>query len=390
MAKRLSSVVGVDIGPSYIKVAEVRNQGGQPVVTALGKTPTPSNTVDQTGIIDPENVGIAVRQACAEAGASVGDIVLSVAGQQSVLVRTLEVPNMNEADLKAHMEWEVTRNIPFSESDVEKDYKAYPPTDAASQNMDVVMAITPRSAVNNMMALTKKAGKKAAAIDVEPLAIARVLASNYSEDYRGKSVCVVEIGSKVTAINIYRDGRLLMPRQVPIGGEMYTREIADGMGVTFEEAESIKHSQLEIPQNAGGQTYNPFDSGATMQPYNPFADPLEAGPEAAPEPAEEAPVSAPASSNAAYPHIAQVLDETVAEIRRSVDYFRGKGGEVDQILLAGGGASITGLPEFLATSLGIPVARLNPGHKVPINSRNGSEAAGDYAVAIGNGLHIFF
>jgi len=388
MAKRLSSVVGVDIGPSFIKVAEVRSQGGQPVVTALGKSPTPLNTVDHTGIIDPENVGIAVRQACAEAGASVGDIVVSVAGQQSVLVRTLEVPVMNEADLKSHMEWEVTRNIPFNESDVERDYKAYPPTDAASQNMDVVMALSPRSAINNIVALTKKAGKKAAAIDVEPLAIARVLSSNYGEEFRGRSVCVVEMGSKTSAINIYRDGRLLMPRQVPIGGEMFTREIADAMGVTFDEAENIKRTQLEIPQNATPQTYNPFDSGATMQPYNPFADPLENAP--APAPVEEAPPAPAPANNAVYVHVMQVLEETVAEIRRSVDYFRGKGGEVDQILLAGGGTSIPGFPEFLASSLGIPVARLNPGARLQVNSRNGGEASSDFAVAIGNGLHIFF
>lgn len=388
MAKRLSSVVGVDIGPSYIKVAEVRSQGGQPVVTALGKSPTPLNTVDHTGIIDPENVGIAVRQACAEAGASVGDIVISVAGQQSVLVRTLEVPVMNEADLKSHMEWEVTRNIPFNESDVERDYKAYPPTDAASQNMDVVMAISPRSAINNIVALTKKAGKKAVAIDVEPLAIARVLASNYGDEYRGRSVCVVEMGSKTMAINIYRDGRLLMPRQVPIGGEMFTREIADAMGVTFDEAENIKRTQLEIPQNVTPQAYNPFDTGVTMQPYNPFADPLESAP--APAPAEEAPPASAPDHNSVYVHVMQVLEETVAEIRRSVDYFRGKGGEVDQILLAGGGTSIPGFPEFLANSLGIPVSRLNPGARLQVNPRNGGEATSDFTVAIGNGLHIFF
>jgi len=45
-------------------------------------------------------------------------------------------------------------------------------------------------------------------------------------------------GHKTTSINIYRNGKLLMPRQIPIGGEMFTRAIADGLGISMAEAET--------------------------------------------------------------------------------------------------------------------------------------------------------
>jgi len=160
MAKRYSSVVGIDVGSHSIKVAEIRSQGGRPAITALGIIPTPMNTVDQTGILDPENGGAAVRQVCAESGAGIAESILSLAGQQSIRVLTREVPRMNETELRQHMDCEGQRNIPFSESDVEQDFKAYPATDAASQNLDVVMAISPRSAVENSVGVIKKAGKK--------------------------------------------------------------------------------------------------------------------------------------------------------------------------------------------------------------------------------------
>lgn len=396
MAKRYSSVVGIDVGSHTIKVAEIRSQGGRPAITALGIIPTPMNTVDQTGILDPENVGAAVRQACAESGAGIAESILSLAGQQSILVRTLEVPRMNETELRQHMDWEVQRNIPFSESDVEQDFKAYPASDAASQNLDVVMAISPRSAIENAVGVIKKAGKKPVALDVEPLAIARVLSTAYAGDINGQSICVVEIGHRTTAINIYKDGQLMMPRQVPMGGEMFTREISERLGVSMDEAERLKIEQGEIPSGPAAPAYNPFDSGATMAAYNPFAE--DAAP-AAPEPTEEvAPVPAPSTGGGdmrVYQAMAPALDELVAEIRRSVDYYRGKGGDVDRLFLTGGGSKLRGLAPFLGSAMGLNVQMLESlrGINVQAKTMDGNMAESmqaDFSVAVGNALHIFF
>lgn len=397
MAKRYSSVVGIDVGSHSIKVAEIRSQGGRPAITALGIIPTPMNTVDQTGILDPENVGAAVRQACAEGGAGIAEAILSLAGQQSILVRTLEVPRMNETELRQHMDWEVQRNIPFSESDVEQDFKAYPASDAASQNLDVVMAISPRSAVENGVGVIKKAGKKPIALDVEPLAIARVLATAYAGDIAGQSICVIEIGHRTTAINIYKDGQLMMPRQVPMGGEMFTREISERLGVSMDEAERLKIEEGEIPSGPAAPAYNPFDAGATMAAYNPFAD--DAAP-AAPEVTEEsAPVPAPATGVGGdmrvYNAMAPALDELVAEIRRSVDYYRGKGGDVNRLFLTGGGSKLRGLAPFLGTAMGMNVEMLASMRGISVQPKamdpNTAESMqADFSVAVGNALHIFF
>src|SRR6478672_13401036 len=88
MAKKLSSVLGVDLGSRNIKVAEVRTQGREPVLNALGIIDTPEGAVDHTGVFNPEAVGAALKQAIAAAGASVPNVVVSIAGQASVLVRT--------------------------------------------------------------------------------------------------------------------------------------------------------------------------------------------------------------------------------------------------------------------------------------------------------------
>lgn len=411
MAKKLNSVLGVDIGSQTIKIAEIRSQGREPVVTALGMIDTPEGAVDHTGVYNSDAVGAALKQVLNESGASVPNAVVTIAGQASVLVRTLEVPRMNPTELKEHMQWEINRNIPFAESNVVSDYRPLDTEDPNSQNMDVVMAISPQSAVDTIIACLKKAGRQPAAIDVEPLSVARSLKMSYDDVHGADTVCVVEIGHKTMSINIYRDGKLLMPRQVPLGGEMFSKAIADSLGVSVGAAEAMKRDQLEIPISAagGGGTAPGYaaPTGTTQefQPYNPFSDePMPAAQEPAPElppmeppaPADAMPVPASDSeSTRVYNAVAPVLEELVAEVRRSIDYFRSRGGEVSSIVLAGGGGKVRGLAPFLAASLGMSCDIYDPVRRLNLNVKRVApgfvdEHREELAIAIGNGLHIFF
>jgi type IV pilus assembly protein PilM len=399
MAKNLSSAVGIDIGSDTIKVAEVRVQAGQPTVAALGEAKTPPGAVDHTGVHDLDAVGAAIKELCASAGITVPETVLSLAGQNSVVVRTLEVAVKDDKELASHMEWEIQRNIPFAESTVTSDYQAYLPDGPASQNMDVVLAIAPESVAVGMRDMLKKAGRKAFAFDVEPLALARVVQTVYGSRFQGRTVCVVDMGHKTMSINIIRDGKLLMPRQVAIGGQMVTQAISSNMGLDEAQAEAVKRASAEVPTAAPTASYGAFapaqDAGYAA--YNPFAD------EASGEPAEpsEAPIApAPATEMdpqalAVYNAMADVLEEVSSEIRRSVDYFRSQGGEVDQILLAGGGSAMKGLAESIESLIGAPAERLALFPSIPFAPRKEDQTAlgersQEFAVAVGNGLHIAY
>lgn len=388
MAKKLNSVLGVDIGSRKIKIAEVRNQGREAVVSALGMIDTPEGSVDHTGVYNSDAVGAALKQVIGESGASVSHAVVSIAGQASVLVRTLEVPKMNPAELKEHMQWEINRNIPFSESTVVSDFRPLGDDDPNSQNMDVVMAISPQSAVDTVIACVKKAGRQTAAIDVEPLGLARSLKISHEDEYADQTVCVVDVGHKTTSINIYKGSKLLMPRQVPIGGEMFTKAIADAQGVSMEEAERLKVEEADLGSLSPG-------GGATQAftPYNPFSD--DGG--AAPVPADDA-ASAPApvpSGSGVASSMAGVLDEFVAEIRRSLDYFRSRGGDVSRLTLCGGGGKLRGLASFLEANVGVPCDNYDPLRRLNLNAKKIApgfvdDHRSEFAVAVGNGLHILF
>ncbi|MFZ4506302.1 MAG: type IV pilus assembly protein PilM [Fimbriimonas sp.] len=400
MAKKLSSILGIDIGSKKIKVCEIRTQGREPVVTALGMIDTPEGAVDHTGVYNSDAVAVALKQVLNDAGASIPYAVVSIAGQSSVLVRILEVPKMNPAELKDHMQWEINRNIPFAESTVVSDFKPLPSDDPNSANMDVVMAIAPQSAIDTMVACIKRAGKTLAAIDVEPMSIARSIQTSYDDVLQSKTVCVVDVGHKTTSINIFKGSKLVMPRQVPIGGEMFTKAISDELHLSISDSENLKLTKGEVPESAADAGSAPTPSfGATQefQPYNPFSDDPVPAPAAFDEPAPTAVavgLDDPESARV-YGAIASLLDEFVAEIRRSIDYFRSRGGEVDKIVLCGGGTKLKGLASFLGKSLAIECDDYDPFRRLNINARKVApgfveEHRQEFAVAVGNGLHILF
>ncbi len=394
MAKKFTSAVGIDIGSRSIKIAEVRNTGGGISVSAIGMIETPEGAVDHTGVYNSDSVGAAIKKLMADSGCSLPNVVVSISGQASVLVRTLEVPRMNQKELEEHMQWEINRNIPFSESTVVSDFKPLGGEDPASPNMDVVMAISPQSAIDTIIACIKKGGKQVSAIDVEPLGLARTLQVGYEDELRDKTICLVDIGHKTTAINIYKNGKLLLPRTVPIGGEMFTKAIADAQSISMTDAEEQKLSSADIASVS-------MDSGsatASFTPYNPFTGDATASEDVASADATVAEITPAISSNSNVElgqQLAGVLDEFVAELRRSLDYFRSRGGEIDSVTICGGGSKLKGMAGFIESSLGLKCDELDPMRRLNVNVRKVApdfieEHKGEFAVAIGNGLHVVF
>ena len=453
MASKLSSVLGIDIGSHSIKVCEVKASGGSATVSAVGVIPTPEGAVDYSGVYNSEAVGAALKQIMAQVGVTTSSAVVTIAGQHSVLVRVVEVPRMDpDKELKSHMEWEINKNIPFAETNIMSDYKVLPNGDPNSANMDVVMAMAPMSAIDTILDCVKRSGRKAVAIDVEPLSIARSTAISAPEFANEKGIVMVDIGHSTTSINVYEHNNLVLPRPVPGGGELVTRAIADAMQTGVTEAEEYKCNSFVVPDSAvgGGGSFDPFAVGGATQAFDagfgatyqagapdvhattsmdaqPELDPVTGLPvEAAAEPAAAdvtggytndpfagstpaasasvpqptvampaAPVVQHVASDQVFSAVQGILDDLVAELRRSIDYYNGRGGTVSRVVLCGGGSKLKGLSGYIQRSLDVKCEVYDPMKNLGFSSKKvGMDYVNEYreqlAVAVGNGLHILF
>jgi type IV pilus assembly protein PilM len=114
-------MVGLDIGSSLIKAVELRPGKDAFRLTALAVMPTPEGMVDGGNILAPADLGQAIKGLLASNGFSTKNVVSSVSGQQSLVVRIIEVPLMTETELKETMRWEIERHVPFSSSEIVMD-----------------------------------------------------------------------------------------------------------------------------------------------------------------------------------------------------------------------------------------------------------------------------
>src|SRR5512146_123849 len=94
LSKGGTPVLGLDIGAAFIKAVELRPSKGALAITGVGILPTPPGCIVNDEIVDPVVLAAAVKQVLAESNIKTKNVIASVAGQSSVVVRVIEVPKM--------------------------------------------------------------------------------------------------------------------------------------------------------------------------------------------------------------------------------------------------------------------------------------------------------
>ncbi|MGQ9487983.1 MAG: type IV pilus assembly protein PilM [Armatimonadota bacterium] len=412
--KATGPVVGLDVGTTLIKVAEVRPSKEGVQISAVGVAPTPEGIIDEGGYIqDPQALGQAIRQLLLQAGISTKQVVTSIPGQSALVVRVIEMPKMSPSELDKSMAWEVERHIPFAaQGDVVTDYAVIerPDVDPNDPNMEVLLAAAQQDVVDAVVKTLFAAQLDPVAIDVQVLATARTIIGLQPEKYRDKTVVLLNIGATSTDMGVFSGGVLRLPRTIPIAGNHFTQAIVDSLAYRvegtdprerFASAEKLKREYAAVllerlgPSGAGptfgadlsgttglidfsqppapgpvdfsaGYGEPSFDVGEEEQPGAP-EQPAEPTPPAPVEPEETDPLRIEV-----FDAIAPVLGDFLAEVRRSLEFYRGRvqGARVDEIVLCGGTARVKNLDKFLSQELGIPVSTADPlTHQEPLVRR---------------------
>jgi type IV pilus assembly protein PilM len=278
--------VGLDIGSNLIKVIEARGGNGRIEVVALGVDSTPQEAFDNGVIVDAQLLGKAVKDLLKKSGIGSNQVISSASSSASVVVRVIDVPKMNPAELAETMKWEMERQVPFAMSEVIMDYQPVerPEGVADGANMEVVLAVAQQDFIDRHVEVLQAAGLKPKYIDVEPLAAGRALLEIGGANHpAGYTVAIVNIGANNTDISIFRDKLLSFPRTLPLGGDNFTRAIADALQVDMATAETYKRDLGEVM----------FDQLQAQQQNQNFSQGYEGFMDFAPPPPDSGPTSSP-------------------------------------------------------------------------------------------------
>ena len=237
-------------------------------------------------------------------------------------------------------------HIPFDIADVNLDYQV---TGNSSDALHVLMAACKSDKIANVKQAIQLAGKHPVIIDIDAFALQNCYELNY-QPKAGEVVALLNIGAATMNINILNGARSVFARDASVGGSQYTSLLQKELGLTFEQAESVKRG-LPLPEGVEGRPIQPI--------------------------------------------IETVSDILALEVKKTMDFYRAtaeEGGQaIKKILVAGGGSKLPGLADYLAKRFEIPVEVFDPFKRIEVDARKFDpdymrEVIPEMAVAVGLAL----
>lgn len=231
-------VLGLDIGTSTIKLAEVDVSRSSATLNAFAMAPTPPGSVVAGAIMDPMALAQTVAGLTQDLNTKRKSVAASLWGS-SVIVKKISIPKMDEKVVGEQIRWEAEQYIPFDINEVNLAFKILRNLNHGGETMDILIVAAKQEQTMKYIEVVETAGLKCSILDVGGFALANCFERNFGV-LQGQVVSVLNIGASTTNLVIIENGEVVFCRDLEIGGKTYTDEIQKALSVSAEEAESIK------------------------------------------------------------------------------------------------------------------------------------------------------
>lgn len=229
-------VIGLDIGTSSIKLAEldISSRGAQ--LVSFGFAPTPANSVSGGEIVDLSGVGLAIQSLVRELRITRKNVATAMWGT-AVIVKKITIPAMDRKLIQDQIRFEAEQYIPFDINNISLAHHILN-TSGSPDAIDILLIAAQNELVTQYNQAIEVAGLKCSILDVSGFALANSFELNYGK--LPDTVGILNFGASITNFVVLQRGEVIFCRDIPVGGANYTSEIHKAMGVTLEEAESFK------------------------------------------------------------------------------------------------------------------------------------------------------
>lgn len=355
MALRSGPVVGLDIGTSAVRAAQVAEGRGRRRLLRFAQVPLPAGAVVDGEVRDPGPIAEAVAELWKRAKLGSKKAVVGVSNQR-VVVRQVDMPFLEEKEFRAALQYQLADHIPMPVDEAQLDARIlgdYETDEGRFMRVLIVAAAT--DMVEGFLEVMSAAGIEPVGVDLTAFAATRAVSpAARGESGLPGSEAVVDIGAGITTVLIHQSAEPVFVRMLLLGGDAATEALAKKLNVPLEEAEAVKVNVEEsMTVAAEGLTER------QRQTLQRGADKAAAGSSNVSSVVTSPGHDAPTKDSAAV--IANHVDTLVGEIRGSLDYFLSQEGSepLVSVVLTGGGSLVPGLVRALEESLDVQVARGN-------------------------------
>lgn len=311
-------LVGLDIGTVAVRAAAI-DTGRKLVLRRFGEMPLPPGAVEAGEILDEDAVAEAVSALWKRHKLPKKRVIVGTANQR-VIVRQVDVPQMEEAELSEALPFQVQDSLPIPVEEAMLDYVPLEEfsTPEGEAMLSILVVAAHRDMIEAILRVTETAGLSVEAVDLQPFALVRAVFGADLALTETAPQGIVDIGATITQVIFVRDGVARFVRILPRGGDAFTQALVDDLDMDPEDAEEVKKV-------------------VGVEPEGPPSDT-----------ADEAAVRRVLTTEA---------DSLIEEIRGSVTFYLGQSEDsaMERIVVAGNGARLPHLANRLGRALDIPI-----------------------------------
>ncbi len=321
--------LGVEITPERINLVRLGKKGQGYKLIDLYSKEVPEGIFQDGQIVDAPTMAELIQSILTENKIKVKVAACAIPGRETV-TRLIPLPaELSASELDSMIkEQEAGLYLPFPREEAYVDYQKLDlfVDDDGIEKVRVLLVATRKEVADNYINTFEQAELRLELLEITSFSLIRTIREQLRQFAPSEAVAIANIDFDGTEIAIAVDGVPQFSRTVPIGTYQIQTALAQAMNLPPSRNTELLQG-MTIPTT-------PVDTVRTgLTGINPGAAAM-----------------------------VRVLGELSDELRRSIDFYvnQGENQEVAQLLLAGPGASIGQLDEFLTQRLSVPTSKVDP------------------------------
>ncbi|MDD4294046.1 MAG: pilus assembly protein PilM [Candidatus Omnitrophica bacterium] len=220
------AVIGLDIGTYSVKAVEVSNSHSKKII-ACGYMPLNEN--------EP-NIPARIKELIVNSGIKSKTAKISVSGKD-VIVRYDVFAYMNKDKLLNSLKYDIEKYVPFPLEDAIIDVNIL--GKRPDGQMNVVIVSCSKNFINSQIALLKETDIELEKIVIDSSALYNLFYKKTIPS-KDKSYIIFRVGHIISTVLIVKRGQIIFSRDVNVGGDNFTRAIAEFKGLHLPDASKLK------------------------------------------------------------------------------------------------------------------------------------------------------
>ncbi len=242
--------------------------------------------------------------------------VIACLPETKTFIKLLQIEK-SPNELAAIVGPEIEKHIPFSLEEIYYDWQIIR---ESARHYEILVGACPKKVVDKYVATLRKTKLNPIALEIEAMSIARALLQEEFPKFKGvgNNYLVIDIGAQRSGMFAYSMDTILFDISLPISNHAITQTIAQTLNLEKRQAEKAKIICGLDKSRANGIIYNVLQ---------------------------------------------EMINNLIQRIKGGIEYYQlnfNKRGNLQKIILCGGGANIKGLPQIIQKAVSLPTERGNP------------------------------